>query len=213
MIKYLIKFFCWLHNFSYKATSFLATKNNNGLHPKHRILNYHQFFIDNICKEDIVLDIGCGNGAVAFDLAKKAKQVTAIDIRHKNIAVAKNKFSTPPNLEYVVGDATIYEFQPKFDVIILSNVLEHINKRVEFLIKIKKLAPKILIRVPLLTRDWLSVYKKDLGFEYRLDKTHCIEYTEENFKREMESADLKIEKYFIKFGELYGIINCLDLQD
>ncbi|MDP1833397.1 MAG: class I SAM-dependent methyltransferase [Candidatus Moranbacteria bacterium] len=205
MIKAALKIFIWMHNISYKAISALVVRENNGLHPKHKILNYHKFFLDNVSENDTVLDIGCGNGAVAYDLSQKSKRVIAIDIVKNNIEIAREKFSHE-NLEYIRGDATNFNFQEKFDVIILSNVLEHIKNRIEFLSKIKNLAPKILIRVPLLTRDWLSVYKKENGFEYRLDSTHYIEYTEENFKDELEKSGLEIENYYIKFGELYATI-------
>jgi len=53
--------------------------------------------------------------------------------------------------------------------------LEHIENRIEFLNKIKNLAPKILIRVPMINRDWITLYKKELGMEWRLDKTHYID--------------------------------------
>ncbi|MDD3607710.1 MAG: class I SAM-dependent methyltransferase [Candidatus Moranbacteria bacterium] len=205
MIDFFIKIFVFLHNFSYKAISMLVVKKNGGLHPKHRILNYHDFFLTNIQLDDSVLDIGCGNGAVAYDLAKKSRKITAIDISKENIEIARKKFSQK-NLEYIIGDATNYDFKSAFDVIILSNVLEHIKNRVDFLSKIKKLAPKILIRVPLLTRDWLSVYKKENGFEYRLDPTHYTEYTEEDFMEEIKRSGLSIEKYYVKFGEIYAII-------
>jgi 2-polyprenyl-3-methyl-5-hydroxy-6-metoxy-1,4-benzoquinol methylase len=205
MIKLFIKFFCWLHNFSYKVISALTVKENNGLHPKHRIMDYHQFFLDNISTENYVLDIGCGNGAVAYDLSKKASHVTAIDISEKNIAIARKRFNNK-NLEYITGDATKHTFKNRFDVIILSNVLEHIENRVEFLSKIKKSAPKILIRVPLITRDWLAIYKKESGFEYRLDSTHYIEYTREELEKELGNANLKLIEFSINFGELWGII-------
>jgi len=70
----------------------------------------------------------------------------------------------------------------------LSNILEHIENRVKFLNKIKNLAPKILIRVPMINRDWITLYKKELGVEWRLDKTHYIEYTLESFEKELEKV-------------------------
>lgn len=204
MIKLLIKIFCWLHNFSYKIISSLVVRENGGLHPKHRILDYHKFFLDNISATDSVLDIGCGNGSVAFDMSKKAAKVVAIDISEKNIKTAQSKFNNN-NLEYIIGDATTYKFEGKFDAITLSNVLEHIENRVDFLSKTKLLAPKILIRVPLITREWLAVYKKENGIEYRTDKTHFVEYTEEGFAEEIGGAGLTIESWHIKFGELYAV--------
>jgi len=203
--KILTKFALRLHNFAYELSSKLAIKTEGGLHPKHRLTNYHQFFIDNISPEDKVLDIGCGNGALTFEVAKKAKKVVGIDLDKKNIKIAKEKHQAP-NIEYLVGDATKNLPNQKFDVIILSNVLEHIENRVELLQKIRNLAPKILIRVPMINRDWITTYKKELGIEWRLDKTHYIEYTLESFKEELKEAGLNLEKYSIQFGEIWAVV-------
>ena len=40
-------------NFLYKVISFLAIKNEGGIHPKHRLIGYHRFFIDNISVNDL----------------------------------------------------------------------------------------------------------------------------------------------------------------
>ncbi len=201
----MIKILIWIHNFSYRVIGVLTIKENGGIHPKHKILQYEKFFLNNIKSKDAVLDIGCGNGFLAHALSQKAGNIIGIDISKKNIILAKKRFSSD-NLEYIIGDATAYDFKKNFDAIILSNVLEHIKDRVGFLQKIKKLAPKILIRVPLLTRDWLAVYKKENSMEYRLDNTHRIEYMEESFKDEMNKAGLEVESSYVKFGELYAIL-------
>ncbi|HDP70262.1 MAG TPA: class I SAM-dependent methyltransferase, partial [Actinobacteria bacterium] len=99
-------------------------------------MNYHKFFVNNIEEGDTVLDIGCGNGALTFDLAKKAKKVVGIDINEKNIEVAKSKYNSA-NIEYKVGDATKDLDNKKFDAVVLSNILEHIEDREDFLNKIK----------------------------------------------------------------------------
>jgi len=91
-------------------------------------------------------------------------------------------------------------------VIILSNVLEHLKNRIEFLSKIKKLAPKILIRVPMLNRDWITLYKKELGIEYRLDPSHYIEYTLESFEKELQKVGLSLKNYSIQFGEIWAVV-------
>jgi hypothetical protein len=61
----------------------------------------------------------------------------------------------------------------------------------------------------MITRDWISVYKKDQGFSYKLDDTHYIEYSEENFRSELGKAGLKIESSCVKFGELYVIASVI----
>jgi 2-polyprenyl-3-methyl-5-hydroxy-6-metoxy-1,4-benzoquinol methylase len=193
----------WLHNMAYHLISFFAS--HNGIHPKHRLIKYHDFFVDNILPSDRVLDVGCGKGEVARTVAKMATAVVGIDISPKSIALAQGS-STPSNLSFIVGDATTHPFKETFDVIILSNVLEHIEHRVEFLKKLAVVAPKILIRVPMITRDWITLYKKELGLEYRLDDTHFIEYDLATFQKEMSEANLKITNYHINFGELYAVV-------
>lgn len=198
-----LKLYIKLHNYLYKRISSLSTRINNGIHPKHRIMNYHKFFLDQIEKDSKVLDIGCGIGIVAFDIAQKAKFVFAIDINAESIKTALSQFQKE-NIKYIIGDATTYNFNEKFDYIILSNVLEHIRDRMPFLNNIKPKANYILIRVPMINRSWLSLYKKELGFEYRLDQTHQIEYTIELFQLEMEEADLKIINFSIQYGEIWA---------
>jgi 2-polyprenyl-3-methyl-5-hydroxy-6-metoxy-1,4-benzoquinol methylase len=197
------------HSFTYSLAGSLAQKlEKDGLHPKHRIMNYHKFFVDNVTETDTVLDIGCGNGALTYDVAKKAKKVVGIDLNEQNISIAKGKYSRK-NIEYICGDVLTDLPNDRFDVIILSNVLEHIDKRVEFLLSLKKRAPKFLIRVPMLNRSWIDVYKKELVQEYRLDKTHFVEYTFKGFKEELDKAGLSVLDYSIQFGEIWAIVETL----
>lgn len=119
--------------------------------------------------------------------------------------MAKQRYSAS-NIEYIIGDVIEDLPDQKFDVIILSNVLEHIENRTEFLRRIKNLASKILIRVPMLNRDWITLYKKELGIEWRLDRTHYVEYTLASFKKELKKAELSLENYSIQFGEIWAVV-------
>ena len=57
----------------------------------------------------------------------------------------------------------------------------------------------------MIDREWTAVYKKEVGVEYRLDRTHFIEYTYVEFKNELLRANIFIINYHIKFGEIYAI--------
>ncbi|MCD4780946.1 MAG: class I SAM-dependent methyltransferase, partial [Candidatus Omnitrophica bacterium] len=94
----------------------------------------------------------------------------------------------------------------RFDVVILSNVLEHIDERVKFLKRLREMAPQFLIRVPMINRDWITLYKKEVGLDYRLDKDHYIEYTLETFEDELSKAGLQIQEYGIQFGEIWAAV-------
>lgn len=194
-----------LHSFSYKLISFLAIKVEGGEHPKHRLIGYHEFFTRNVSQNDRVLDIGCGSGSLAKDVAASAKSVLGIDIEEKNIEKAKRKASAP-NLEYRVADATKDLSNEKFDIIIMSNVLEHIDDRVNFLKSIRPLADKFLFRVPMIDREWVTLYKKELGLDHRLDTTHFTEYTFAQFKNEFEQAGYRIDRHTVQFGEIWAVI-------
>lgn len=202
---FFIKILLSLYSFLYRLISLLAIRTEDGIHPKHRLTKYHQYFLNNVNSKSIVLDIGCGQGELAYDLSKKAHQVIGIDISHKNIKIAQGRYSAK-NVNYYFGDATKYRFEQKFDIIILSNVLEHLRNRIKFLNKIKKLAPKILIRVPMINRDWITLYKKELDISWKLDKSHFIEYTEKSFKDELSRAGLKIIQHSIQFGEIWAVV-------
>jgi len=177
ILKEIVKLLLRIHTISYKLVGYLSSKiDDAGIHPKLRLMNYHKFFIDNIDENDVVLDIGCSNGALSYDIAKKAKKVVGIDLNEKNISFAKERYSKE-NIEYIWGDALKDLPDEKFDVIIMSNVLEHIENRVEFLRRLREKAATFLIRVPMINRDWITLYKKEMGLEYRLDKGHFVEYT------------------------------------
>jgi len=130
-----------IHNACYAYITRLAVIAGAGIHPKHRLMNYHAFFINNISADDVVLDIGCGNGFLTLDLAEKAKSITGIEINKNNIELARKEFNRD-NIKYICGDACQYDFGERFDVIVLSNLLEHIEDRIAFLLKVRDLSPQ-----------------------------------------------------------------------
>lgn len=198
------------HNLSYQMAGILSAQiATDGLHPKHRIMRYHDWFSSKLEKDWDVLDIGCGNGALAFDMKFVCRSVTGIDIETNNIDKARNLY-LKKGISYICGDALKYDFKSGFSAIVLSNVLEHIEDRVSFLKRIYKNQnlenpPVLLLRVPMITRDWITLYKKELGMEWRLDHSHYTEYTLDQVLKELADADLIIESYDIQFGEFYGV--------
>lgn len=204
LIRWVLRILMRLDNLYYKSISRLAVAAEGGIHPKHRLTNYHQFFINNVSAADVVLDIGCGNGFLTYELAQKVRHVTAIDIDKDSIEFARINYNRE-NINYISGDATRFNFKEKYDVIVLSNLLEHINNRPDFLAKIRKLANTFLIRVPQLDRDWLTYYKRELGVEYRLDPTHKIEYTMPSLSQELKRAGMSIKRASIQFGEIWAV--------
>ncbi|MCI5157028.1 MAG: class I SAM-dependent methyltransferase [Candidatus Electrothrix sp. AUS1_2] len=182
-----------------------AIRYEGGLHPKHRLTNYHLYFSERIKKGDKVLDVGCGIGAVAYNMAKHGAKVIGIDYDRAKIAHAQLKYNCP-GLSFVEGDVTEALPDENFDVIVLSNVLEHIDDRKKLLkILVSRFSPqRILLRVPMINRDWTVPFKKELGLEFFCDPDHRIEYTAASFTAEMAAAGLEIRELQINWGEIWA---------
>ncbi len=190
----------------------------SGLHPKHRLMRYHDFFVERVNAGERVVDLGSGVGALAASIAERAgagrgATVVGVEIEPANVAraqaIARERGLTD-RLWYAVGDITTHRAQPTppgvgFDVVVLSNVLEHIKDRPAMLRRWTAwYAPsRFLIRVPAFDRDWKTPYKKELGLEWRLDETHEIEYTEESLRRELEEGGLEITQWVARWGEYW----------
>ena len=119
-------------------------------------------FLNNKLKRDIILtlknlnlniknilDIGCGEGFITSEVAKNfpKTKITAIDPKEQYLNYAK-KFNNLPNIRYEKKDLS-YKFNRKFDLVIITEVLEHLPNPEESLKKTKRLSKKfILITVP-----------------------------------------------------------------
>ncbi|MFB0546135.1 MAG: methyltransferase domain-containing protein, partial [Anaerolineae bacterium] len=80
----------------YKLQGQTSIKYDGGIHTKHRHMRYHDFFVGRIRAGERVLDIGCGMGAVAHDVAEKSgAYVTGIDLSAESIQQARSCHSHP----------------------------------------------------------------------------------------------------------------------
>jgi SAM-dependent methyltransferase len=183
----------------------LATDLDDGIHAKHRLTGYHEFFVARIEAGQSVLDVGCGKGELANDLAlRSGARVTGLDFNASSIELARARYHAP-GLEFVEGDALEWQPPYDYDVVVLSNVLEHIAPRVELLRRLAAAtnAPRFLIRVPSIERDWLVALRQDLGLDHFGDPTHEIEYTEASLRAELSAAGFRVEELEQHWGELW----------
>jgi len=210
-----LHFLLKLENYLYSLEKTAAVLYGNGIHPKHSVTQYHSFFIDNLESGERVLDIGCGNGFLSYDMVTNVPevQVLGIDTNAENIKYAKENYSHK-NLRFIHGDALNDLPDERFDVVTLSNVLEHIDARDIFLKTIlNRIQPKrIIVRIPSFERDWRVPVKKNLGIDYRLSSTHFIEYTQSEFVDEISKAGLQQLKTEYKWGEIWSILEPLSRE-
>jgi 2-polyprenyl-3-methyl-5-hydroxy-6-metoxy-1,4-benzoquinol methylase len=190
----------------YQLEGQASVRHGQGIHSKHRHIHYHQFFIDNLQPGMRVLDVGCGNGVMDRKIAESLDgiRLIGIELNPQNYEWAREN-SAHPNVEYVNADALTYDFGESFDVVTLSNVLEHIEDRVDFLKRLQaKCQPDyFLIRVPMYERDWRIPLQDELGIDYFLDPTHFIEYRLVELKFELDQAGLELQHLQTNWGEYW----------
>ena len=177
-----------------------------GVHPKHRLMRYHDFFVERIPPGSRVLDIGCGYGAVARSIATRVPGSTVVGVELDQARLAQARAgSVPANLTFVEADARRDLPPGPWHVVVLSNILEHIEDRVGFLIDILRQAQpeKLLIRVPLFERDWKVALRKDIGANYFSDSTHFIEHTRAELAHELASSGLEQTETILLWGEIW----------
>jgi SAM-dependent methyltransferase len=182
-----------------------ATAYGDGVNPKHRLTRYHDFFVDRIARGSRILDVGCGVGAVARDIAERVPgcDVTGIDFDASMVARAGSG-PLPDNLHFVLGDVIRDLADEHWDVIVLSNVLEHVEDRVGLLRGLVDChtPARLLIRVPLFERHWHMPLRRELGVGYFSDPTHEIEHTLEEFDSEIAQAGLVMVERLTRWGEI-----------
>jgi 2-polyprenyl-3-methyl-5-hydroxy-6-metoxy-1,4-benzoquinol methylase len=74
-----------------------------------------------------VLDVGCGDGHLARQIATHAEQVVGIDLDEASIRLA-GEHTPERNIEYVCGDVLDYAFEPgSFDAVVSVATLHHMD--------------------------------------------------------------------------------------
>ena len=75
-----------------------------------------------------ILDLGCGGGLTCEPLARLGAMMTGVDFVEENIKVAKNHaIQSNLNINYLHSDIDSISIKKKFDLILILEVLEHLD--------------------------------------------------------------------------------------
>jgi SAM-dependent methyltransferase len=79
------------------------------------------------------LDIGCGSGLITKVLAKASTEVLAVDVSEQAVRVSRGNLGKTPNVLLKVVDVfqsrdAISDWAGSFDLVVLSEVLEHMQE-------------------------------------------------------------------------------------
>ena len=90
------------------------------------------YILDQINNRDIknlkILDVGCGGGIICEPLARLGAEVTGIDFAPNNIKAAKiHSKKNNLKINYIYKDIEKSKLNEKFDIILMFEVLEHLD--------------------------------------------------------------------------------------
>jgi len=109
-----------------------------------------------------ILDVGCGYGYLTYALRKAGHKTVGIDISKKAIAFAKKQFGD----YFVTCDIIDYHPRKKYDLIIATELLEHLLRPIDAILaltKMLKTGGRIIITTP--NKDFFNrsaIWRTDL---------------------------------------------------
>src|SRR5579864_1813031 len=134
--------------------------------------------------------------------------VIAIDASPWMLEFARARFAHP-RVTYVQADAVSFVPDESVDVAVLSNVLEHIADRQTLLraLRERARARRLLVRVPVLDRDWTVPLRRELGLPHFSDPEHELEYDPALRRDELDRAGWTLGEPRLTWGEIWAEAN------
>ena len=154
-----------------------------------------------------ILDLGCGGGLVCEPLSRLGANVTGIDFVKNNISVAKlHAKQKKLNITYINKDIEKLDLTKKFDLIILFEVLEHLEDWKKFLLKINNnLKSNGLIIISTINRTLISKY---LAIYFAENILKWIPKGTHNYSKFIKPEEIKssLENYDFKQKNIQGLV-------
>ena len=162
-----------------------------------------------------VLDCGCGTGANSQRLSKEHYEVVGLDLSKKALLKARERYGSP---DFVLGDATRLPFRASsFDLIVCSDVLEHIpndDKAINEISKILVVDGLGVFTVPVdLERGWVWSVRRFFGLDPQFWRDFYLHlrdgYSADVFLSFLETHGLSIQKSSYCYGPFSSIMESL----
>lgn len=160
-----------------------------------------------------VLEIGCATGSISKRLKKNGCEIIGVEIDSDSAQLAKKYCQ-----DVIVGDVESMRDIPYpekyFDVILLSDVLEHLKSPLDLLRKLRKYLEDdgcLVVSIPNVA-NWKIRLGLLLGkFDYEdcgiLDRTHLRFFNEKGARKLLENARFEIIKFDITPSILFPFVS------
>jgi 2-polyprenyl-3-methyl-5-hydroxy-6-metoxy-1,4-benzoquinol methylase len=135
-----------------------------------------------------VLDIASGTGFGSRMLKEAgAEYVVGVDIAPESVAYAQAHYSTP-GVEFLQGDAEVFEWREQFDVIVTYETIEHVPHPSKFLDRLRQL----------IQPDGYLFLSVPLGETRHVDPYHLHAFELEDIFSLIEQSGFDLEAYRIE---------------
>lgn len=144
-----------------------------------------------------ILEIGSGLGYLTYALRKDGYDIQGLDISNEAVNAAKEKFGN----FYLCHDLLDFGDQNKesYDVVIMTEVIEHLNSPHDFIVAMKKLLRSK--GTCILTTPNKSFYPANIDWFTDAPPVHCWWLSEKSIEYLANSYNFQLE--FVKFNEYY----------
>jgi SAM-dependent methyltransferase len=173
----------------------LTGKRPYAIHPKHLVDQpWHDWYLPHLQPSDLVLDVGCSNGAHLLRAATACRGIVGFDYDLPQLAIAGREIR-----ERKLGHARVFAWDVTgafpfpdrtFDKALFLDVIEHLVPRVAVLREIRRVLKddgRLLVSGPNRESSWRRTLRAAGLFAYS-DPDHKIEYTQEEFLDELHQA-------------------------
>jgi ubiquinone biosynthesis O-methyltransferase len=152
-----------------------------------------------------ILDVGCGAGTISLYLANKEANIIGVDISRKAIDSCKKSakaLKLKNKTQFICNTIEKVKFRRKFDLIICSEIIEHIPNDKAFLKRIHKLLENnglLILSTPSINAP---LYK--IGLAQNFDKRvgHIRRYSKKQISDLVKNSGFTIEKVRLTEGVL-----------
>ena len=178
----------------------------------HQIKSHRMSYIlDQINNRNIrnlkILDVGCGGGIICEPLARLGAKVTGIDFAPNNIIAAKiHSKKNKLKINYINKDIEKSKLNEKFDIILMFEVLEHLDNWKKTIKNIKKnLNKNGLLIISTINRNLLS---KLFAINIAENILHWIPKGTHDYNKLIKPEELKkiLLKEKFNFNNIKGLV-------
>ncbi len=182
-------------------------KSRHFIHPKHLIdTPWHHWYLEHLRPSDVVLDVGCGNGAHTLRAAPACKRIFGVDYDSNQLRIARLEAEclSRSNVHFFAWDIDgQFPFSDRrFDAVLFMDVIEHLRPRVAVLREIYRVLKedgRLIVSGPNRETSWRRRLCEAGLFAFS-DPDHKVEYSPAEFIAELAAGGFRVE------GELMPVV-------